>query len=133
MVNCNYENFGCMGGYLMTSLDYLQIEGAVSNTCVPYEFERGSCSYRCADPKSHETYDKYYCSMGSLRILTTYEDIKREISTNGPMMFGLEIYEDFMSYSEGVYVHHVGELVGGHAMKAIGYGEDQEEGLYWIL
>ena len=23
MVNCNYENYGCAGGYLMTSIDYL--------------------------------------------------------------------------------------------------------------
>ena len=37
MVNCNYENYGCMGGYLITSIDYLMVEGAVSNTCMPYE------------------------------------------------------------------------------------------------
>ena len=23
MINCNYENFGCTGGYLMTTIDYL--------------------------------------------------------------------------------------------------------------
>jgi len=36
MVNCNYENYGCAGGYLITSVDYLMVEGAVSNTCSPY-------------------------------------------------------------------------------------------------
>ena len=30
MVDCNYENYGCMGGYLITSIDYLMVEGAVS-------------------------------------------------------------------------------------------------------
>ena len=30
MVNCNYENYGCLGGYLITSIDYLVVEGAVT-------------------------------------------------------------------------------------------------------
>ena len=50
MINCNYENFGCTGGYLMTTIDYLQIEGLVSNTCVPYAEKVNQCSYRCEDP-----------------------------------------------------------------------------------
>lgn len=33
MVNCNYENYGCLGGYLMTSVDYLMVEGAVPQSC----------------------------------------------------------------------------------------------------
>lgn len=36
LVDCNYENYGCQGGYLITSIDYLMVEGAVSNTCTPY-------------------------------------------------------------------------------------------------
>lgn len=49
------------------------------------------------------------------------------------MMMGLRIYEDFMSYASGIYKFTFGELVGGHAMKLIGYGEDSKEGLYWVL
>ena len=30
MVNCNYENYGCSGGYLINSVDYLMVEGAVT-------------------------------------------------------------------------------------------------------
>jgi hypothetical protein len=36
MLNCNYENLGCMGGYLTTAIDYLQMEGLVSKQCIPY-------------------------------------------------------------------------------------------------
>ena len=134
MVNCNYENFGCMGGYLLTSIDYLMVEGTVSSTCKAYQGERSRCDYRC-DQGLHEKdpYEKYYCSVGSLKILTEVEDMKREISTNGPMMFGLMIYEDFMNYNKGIYKHITGDVVSGHAMKAIGYGVDEKEGLYWIM
>ena len=51
--------------------------------------------------------------------------------TNGPIMVSLAIYEDFMNYGSGVYKHILGEYIGGHAMKMIGWGNDEKEGLYW--
>jgi len=71
MVNCNYENYGCMGGYLMTTIDYLMTEGNVPNTCMPYLEERGMCTYRCNDGVS--SYDKYYCKTGSMTISTNHD------------------------------------------------------------
>lgn len=38
-----------------------------------------------------------------------------------------------MNYEKGVYKYTSGELLGGHAMKLIGYGHDEKEGLFWIL
>ena len=49
------------------------------------------------------------------------------------MLMGLQIYEDFMNYEEGIYKQTWGGPIGGHAMKVIGYGEDPVEGLYWEL
>jgi cathepsin B len=57
----------------------------------------------------------------------------KEIYTNGPVMMGLIIYEDFMSYAGGIYHYILGEEIGGHAMKAVGYGHDDKHGHYWIL
>ena len=37
MVNCDFENFGCDGGFLITTMDYLQVEGLVQKECVPYK------------------------------------------------------------------------------------------------
>ena len=132
MVNCNYENYGCLGGYLITSVDYLMVEGAVSNTCVPYEESSGFCTYRCSDG-GKTSYDKYYCKPGTLAIAVTHDEIKRELVNNGPMLMGLQIMEDFMSYESGIYKHVTGENIGGHAMKLVGYGIDEKEGLYWEL
>ena len=53
--------------------------------------------------------------------------------TNGPIMVSLAIYEDFMNYGSGVYKHILGEYIGGHAMKMIGWGHDEKEGLYWQM
>lgn len=101
MVDCNYENFSCLGGYLMTTIDYLQIDGLVTQECQGYQGMAKSCSYGCdtADVK----YAKYYCELGSLAVFTKNDDIKKELRENGPMMMGLRIYEDFMNYGSGVY------------------------------
>ena len=88
MVNCNYENYGCMGGYLITSIDYLMVEGAVSNTCMPYDEAASMCSYRCADG-GKTAYDKYYCKPGTLDIAVNYNEIKKSLVENGPMLMGL--------------------------------------------
>ena len=77
MVNCNYENYGCMGGYLMTTIDYLMTEGVVPRDCIPYQEARDFCTYRCYDGLSD--YDKYYCKPGSMLIATTHDQIKREL------------------------------------------------------
>ena len=70
---------------------------------------------------------------GSLELAVNYDEIKRELINNGPMLMGLQIMEDFYNYESGIYKYTTGTNVGGHAMKLVGYGEDPVEGLYWEL
>ena len=37
MINCDFENFGCHGGYFIPAIEYLQSDGTVSNQCKPYQ------------------------------------------------------------------------------------------------
>jgi cathepsin B len=53
--------------------------------------------------------------------------------TYGPMVVGIEVYEDFFYYSSGVYEHVTGSSEGGHAMKLVGWGVDTDGELYWII
>lgn len=124
MVDCNFENFGCVGGYLTNTIDYLQTEGVVPSDCISYKEDLGLCSYRCDNGTSTGS-DRYYCKIGSMVIATTHKEIMTELYHNGPMMVGLMIYEDFMNYADGIYKHITGEEMGGHAMKLIGYGHDE--------
>ena len=132
MVDCNFENFGCIGGYLTNTIDYLQPAGLVPKDCVAYKEKVGMCSYRCDNGESTGN-SRYYCKVGSMTVATTHEEIMTELVNNGPMMVGLMIYEDFMNYEAGIYKHVTGEELGGHAMKLVGYGHDESEGLYWEL
>jgi cathepsin B len=64
---------------------------------------------------------------------TNYEDIKQELYDNGPMFVGFIVYEDFMTYSTGIYYPTTTSVAGGHAVKLIGWGEDGTGKLYWLL
>lgn len=54
--------------------------------------------------------------------------------TNGPLQTSMNIYEDFLTYTGGVYVHITGRSKGSHAVKLMGWGTDSETGLdYWLV
>lgn len=41
------------------------------------------------------------------------------------------VYEDFFSYTSGVYQHKFGGMAGGHAIKVLGYGSENGTD-YWL-
>ena len=60
------------------------------------------------------------------RIPPIEEVIKREIFMNGSLSAAMLVYSDFLSYKEGVYKYTNGFILGGHAIKMIGWGKKME-------
>ena len=54
-----------------------------------------------------------------------------DIFHNGPVEGAFIVYEDFPTYKSGVYSHHTGEALGGHAIRILGWGEENGE-KYWL-
>lgn len=50
-------------------------------------------------------------------------DRKNVIATKGPVVAGMAVYQDFFSYSNGVYKHSTGSLAGYHAVSVVGYDD----------
>jgi len=73
MVSCDFENYGCSGGFLLTSIDFLEAEGVVSEECMPYEDKDRYCYFKCTNVTN--PYRKYYCAPGTMRIATNYAEI----------------------------------------------------------
>ena len=139
-----------MGGYLIPAIDFLVTEGVCKSSCKPYKSRDEKCNarsflqlpflhthdsgfgYACAD--KDEPYDKYYCKAGSFKIMNTVEEIQRELYESGPVIVSLNVWEDFMNYGGGVYEHVRGGFVGGHSIRIVGWGHDDENDghLYWI-
>ena len=58
--------------------------------------------------------------------------IQQEIQKFGPVETAITVYQDFMNYKSGVYQHIYGDLIGGLAIKCIGWGT--ERGVdYWLM
>uniref|UniRef100_A0A0M3HJL1 Pept_C1 domain-containing protein n=1 Tax=Ascaris lumbricoides TaxID=6252 RepID=A0A0M3HJL1_ASCLU len=58
--------------------------------------------------------------------------IQKEILTHGPVEVAFEVYEDFLMYDGGIYVHTGGKIGGGHAVKMLGWGVEQGVP-YWLV
>ena len=63
LVSCDTNNYGCSGGYIELSWEYLSYTGAVSEACYPYTSgatkESGICVSECLG--TAETWEKYTC------------------------------------------------------------------------
>jgi len=56
----------------------------------------------------------------------------QELMTNGPLSCAFSVYADFEAYKGGIYQHKTGQFLGGHAVKMMGWGE--ENGVkYWLI
>lgn len=60
------------------------------------------------------------------------EQIQKEIMTNGPVEGAFTVYEDLINYKEGVYQHTTGKMLGGHAIRILGWGVENDTP-YWLI
>jgi len=137
LVSCDSGDMGCNGGILSQAWKYLTNTGIVSDACFPYTAGQGQpapCPPAGQCAANGQTYKKYK-SQDYYR-LATVADIQKAIMTNGPVEAGFEVYKSFMSYKSGVYQREWwqfwDELMGGHAIKIVGWG-NQDGTDYWLI
>lgn len=132
LVSCDSVDHGCNGGTLPSAWDYLQNTGIVSDACLPYTAYNGTVDAcppgQCTGSGS---YAKHRCP-SKPNFLSSKEDIKQGVMSLGAAETGFYVYEDFLSYSGGIYKHATGQVLGGHAVKIIGWGHSGETE-YWIV
>jgi cathepsin B len=124
LVSCNtFINMGCKGGMPLAAWSYMSTNGLVTDECYPYtsgEGVRGEC-LRTEDevcPAEGVTYENYKIKFTTIRYLALIKTlIKKEIMTNGPVVSGFLVYEDFPSYEGGIYEPQTDVFLGGHGVK----------------
>ncbi|KAL0165293.1 hypothetical protein M9458_041046, partial [Cirrhinus mrigala] len=75
--------------------------------------------------------DKHF-GYKAYNIPSDQQQIMTEIYTNGPVEASFTVYEDFPLYKSGVYQHVTGSVLGGHAVKILGWGEENGTP-YWLV
>jgi cathepsin B len=155
MTACNGGFFsgenGCQGGQLGGAWNYAKKTGLVTESCFPYlKSENGpvptcdptaqpclpeskfiktpSCTKKCANGNDWSA-DKH-------KLTNVYNidasQLMAELATNGPVESAFTVYADFVHYKSGVYKHVTGSMLGGHAIKVIGYGTENGND-YWLV
>eukprot|EP00026_Physarum_polycephalum_P013719 Phypoly_transcript_14151.p2 GENE.Phypoly_transcript_14151~~Phypoly_transcript_14151.p2 ORF type:complete len:294 (+),score=55.11 Phypoly_transcript_14151:112-993(+) len=145
MVSCDHYDGGCNGGDPNTAWKYAMKDGLVTAACQPYTIptcppaqqpclnfvNTPKCEKTCNNTNINYNADKH-------KIQSVYgvdarnNGIETEIMKNGPVEACFEVYEDFLKYKSGVYVHQSGSLLGGHCIKILGWGVDNGQD-YWIV
>lgn len=159
---CTECGYSCVGGYPHRAYKYIYDNGIVSGTnytnpdgCKPYPFkpcehtggaERSKyaqcygrqpsppkCEQKCkAGYKRSFNNDKFYVSTW-YNLNRDAKALQKDIMTNGPAVFtAMKMYEDFLYYRTGVYEHIAGRYFGLHAVRVIGWGEENNVP-YWLV
>jgi hypothetical protein len=131
--------FACGGGACDrgwmpgSAASFLKNTGVPDEACMPYTSgstgEDVSCSKRCADTDSRSF------KIASVRKPSggfsggSVESVKAAL-LKGPLVTTMTVYEDFVTYSGGIYKHTTGSSLGGHAVSLVGY--DDQKGA-WLV
>jgi hypothetical protein len=97
----------------MTAFDNPPVTDPASNLWIPH----------VVDVSNRGTQAVKITKRGSL---TAIADRKAYLSNIGPCSASFAVYDDFYSYSSGVYHHVTGGLVGYHCVQVIGYSEAEQ-------
>jgi C1A family cysteine protease len=126
LVSCGNSG-SCAGGESGSALGYIRDTGIVKESCFDYDGIDTLCSSKCSNWQDDLVKISNY---GNVELGDT-EAIKRAIIEKGPLATGMAVYDDFFSYSSGIYQHIYGDLAGYHAIVMVGYGTYDGK-TYWI-
>jgi C1A family cysteine protease len=94
--------------------------GVTDEACYPYVAGDQDCTGRCADWANRVTKISGYTKV------STIATIKDWIADNGPVEACFTVYNDFFSYSSGVYRKTSNVVAGGHCVCIVGYSDSEQ-------
>jgi len=150
---CGSCGMGCEGGYPSAAWQYWVSQGVVTGGnynqggCYPYSIKNcdhhttgkygpcgdivptPSCTKQCKDGAQWAGAKKFGSRAFGVSGVT---NIMTEIQNNGPVEAAFTVYQDFLTYKSGVYKHSTGQMLGGHAVKVLGWGSEGGQD-YWLV
>lgn len=99
--------------------------------CPSSEYSTPSLS-ACSESSYPKAYSDDKQKASASYSLSTVQGIQQDMMQYGSVTGAFTVYEDFPTYTSGVYHHVSGSELGGHAIKIFGWGtEDGED--YWLV
>ncbi|CAN9507462.1 unnamed protein product [Ophioblennius macclurei] len=153
---CEDCGMGCFGGYPAAAWDYWVNTGLVTGGlynskvgCRPYTIapcehhvngtrppchseETPRCDQQCIDGYALSYPKDKHFGRRSYSVSPQQQQIMTEVYKFGPVEAAFFVYADFLQYKKGVYQHVSGEMLGGHAVKILGWGTENGTP-YWLV
>ncbi len=149
---CTSCGSGCFGGWPSATFSFWKRYGIPSgglygdkNSCKPYFLppcddhmtkchdyqDTPACENKCQDGYGKTVEEDLTYGSDAYSVSGEHQ-IMQEIYESGSVEGAFDVYEDFIVYSEGIYQHKTGGFLGGHAIKIIGWGVENDV-KFWIV
>ena len=108
----------CNGWNIGDAMNFMKYTGVSEEKCFPYQANDNiPCSQRCSryvfTKRKSQLWDWAYPYVWGIK----------DVLLNGPIEVAFDVYQDFMSYTGGVYKHTWGNYEGGHAVTMVGWND----------
>ena len=113
---CGCGNCCNTGWGFTNALDFCKNTGVALESAFPYTPGNQPCKAGLTP----------YSKLSAWTAVLAVADRKNVLATNGPMVAGMAVYQDFFAYRTGVYRHATGALAGYHAICVVGYDDAQQ-------
>ena len=102
-------------------------------SCDGAEGKTPKCQSKCTNPNYTVDFkaDKHF-GKTSYSVNRNPKQIQLELFKNGPAEAAFTVYEDLLQYQSGVYQHVTGKALGGHAIRILGWGVENDTP-YWLI
>lgn len=129
VIDCarNYTTFGCSGGVLFRTYDYVKDKGGLNSEAdYPSEGKKGEC---------RATSSKVKIDLKGFGVVMPYSNsrnLMKALVENGPLAVAIDVdTESFMRYSGGIY-NEACRMEINHAALLIGYGSEDGTNFFII-
>jgi len=123
LVACG-SSMGCSGGFINDSLTFFTLTGIAKESCNPYSAIDSICAPCSGWQENAFKADGW--SWVVCDAVGTESELKHALYSHGPLLTAFDVYDDFYSYSSGVYSYVWGEYLGGHAVVLVGWDDSLE-------
>lgn len=129
---CSSHGANCGGWWPDQCLDQITSRGVCDEACFPYASAFPNNNIWGSPPQCRLAADRNQraVKIATRHALADATAAKNHLTSIGPVVGCIDVYNDFFSYSGGVYHHITGAKEGGHCMLVVGYSETEQ---CWIV